>query len=85
MAGGLKYSAALSKARIIRTTADNQHVEIRFDLAKLMNGKQQDIALVSDDVLFIPANTFKSMVVSGGAGVAASMLYYSIYASTIVK
>jgi polysaccharide export outer membrane protein len=85
MAGGLKYSAALSKARIIRTTADNQHVEIRFDLAKLMNGKQQDIALVSDDVLFIPANTFKSMVVSGGAGVASTLLYGSVYASATLK
>jgi polysaccharide export outer membrane protein len=85
MAGGLKYSAALSKARIIRTTADNQHVEIRFDLAKVMNGKQQDIALVSDDVLFIPANTFKSMVVSGGAGVAATLLYGSVYATSSLK
>jgi polysaccharide export outer membrane protein len=85
MAGGLKYSAALSKARIIRTTADNQHVEIRFDLAKLMNGKQQDIALVSDDVLFIPANTFKSVISSGGAGVASSLLYGSVYAAATIK
>jgi len=85
MAGGLKYSAALSKARIIRTTADNQHVEIRFDLKKLMNGKQQDIALVSDDVLFIPANTFKSTLSSGGAGVASSLLYGSVYAAATIK
>lgn len=85
MAGGLKYSAALSKARIIRTTADNQHVEIRLDLKKLMNGKEQDIALVSDDVLFIPANTFKNTVSSGGAAVASSLLYGSVYAAASLK
>jgi hypothetical protein len=48
------FGAALSKARIIRTTADNQHVEIMLDLKKLMNGKQQDVVLASDDILFIP-------------------------------
>jgi len=81
MAGGLKYSAALSRARVIRTTEGNKHVEIMLDLRKLMQGKQQDVALVSDDILFIPANTFKSMLVSGGAGVGASLLYGAVYAA----
>jgi len=85
MAGGLKYSAALSKARIIRTTVDNQRVEIKFDLKKLMNGKEQDIALVSDDVLFIPANAFKNTLSSGGAAVASSLLYGSVYAAATIK
>jgi polysaccharide export outer membrane protein len=85
MAGGLKYSAALSKARVIRTTADNQRVEIMLDLKKLMNGKQQDIALLSDDVLFIPANTFKATLAAGGANVVASVFYGSIYATSILK
>jgi polysaccharide export outer membrane protein len=85
MAGGLKYSAALSKARIIRTTADNQHVEIMFDLKKLMLGKEQDIAMVSDDVLFIPANTFKNTLSSGGAAVASNLLYGSVYAAATLK
>lgn len=81
MAGGLKYSAALSKARIIRNTADQQHIEIMLDLKKLMNGKQQDIAMISDDVLFIPANSFKATISSGGATVAASLFYGAIYAT----
>jgi polysaccharide export outer membrane protein len=83
MAGGVKYSAALSKVRIIRATAGNQHVEIMLDLRKVMEGKQQDVALVSDDVLFIPANTFKSMLVSGGASVAATALYGATYAASV--
>jgi polysaccharide export outer membrane protein len=85
MAGGVNYGAALSKARIIRTTADNQHIEIMLDLKKLMYGKQQDVALVSDDVLFIPSNTFKATLAAGGASVAATLLYQGAYTATILK
>jgi len=85
MAGGLKYSAALSKARIIRKTDDNKRVEIMLDLKKLMNGKQQDIALNSDDILFIPSNAFKATLSAGGAGVAATLLYGVTYAASNIK
>jgi polysaccharide biosynthesis/export protein len=79
MAGGLKYSAALSKARIIRTIPDRQVLEINLDLKKLMRSQEADVVLKSDDVLFIPANTFKSALSSGGAAVAASSLYGIAY------
>jgi polysaccharide export outer membrane protein len=85
MAGGLKYSAALSKARIIRTTAGNRRVEIMLDLKKLMNGKQQDVALVSDDILFIPANAFKASVAAGGASVAATLLNGATYTYAAIR
>jgi len=85
IAGGVNYGAALSKARIIRTTADNQHVEIMLDLKKLMYGKQQDVTLVSDDILFIPTNAFKASVAAGGASVAATLLYGVAYTSSVVK
>jgi polysaccharide export outer membrane protein len=85
LAGGVNYGAALSKARIIRTTADNQHVEIILDLKKLMYGKQQDVALASDDILFIPSNTFKATLAAGGASVAAALLAQGAYTATVVK
>jgi polysaccharide export outer membrane protein len=85
IAGGVNYGAALSKARIIRTTADNQHVEIMLDLKKLMYGKQQDVTLVSDDILFIPTNAFKASVAAGGASVAASLIYQGAYTATLLK
>jgi polysaccharide export outer membrane protein len=75
MAGGVNYGAALSKARIIRTNADSQHVEIMLDLKKIMYGKQQDVALRSDDVLFIPSNAFKASIAAGGASVAITAFY----------
>jgi polysaccharide export outer membrane protein len=85
MAGGMNYSAGLSKARIIRTTADNQKVEIMLDLRKVMFGKQQDIALVSDDILYIPMNHFKAALSAGAAGVAATSLNAAAYTSSVVK
>jgi polysaccharide export outer membrane protein len=75
MAGGVNYGAGLSKARIIRTTADNQQVEIRLDLKKIMFGQQQDVGLLSNDILLVPANAFKAGMAAGGAGVVASLLY----------
>jgi polysaccharide export outer membrane protein len=85
MAGGLRYSAALSKARIIRSTADNRRVDIQLDLKKLMHGKQQDVVLASDDILYIPANTFKAIVAAGGVGVAESLFYGATYAESTLK
>jgi polysaccharide export outer membrane protein len=85
MSGGALYGAALSKVRIIRTTPDNQHVEIMVDLGKIQFGKQQDIALVSDDVLFVPTNAFKAALAAGAAGVAASAIYGVTYAASVLK
>ena len=75
MAGGVNYGAGLSKARIIRTTAGNQQVEIRLDLKKIMFGQQQDVGLLSNDILLVPANAFKAGMAAEGAGVVASLLY----------
>jgi polysaccharide export outer membrane protein len=85
MAGGVNYGAGLSKARIIRTTADNQRVEIRLDLKKIMFGKQQDVVLASNDILLIPVNAFKAGMAAGGAGVAASLLFGAADTATIFK
>jgi polysaccharide export outer membrane protein len=81
MAGGVNYGAALSKARIIRTNADSQHVEILLDLKKIMFGKEQDVVLRSDDVLFVPSNAFKAGIAGGGAGVAIE----AFYAAALIK
>jgi polysaccharide export outer membrane protein len=75
MAGGVNFGAGLSKARIIRTNTDSQHVEIMLDLKKIMYGKQQDVALRSDDVLFIPSNAFKASIAAGGASAAIQAFY----------
>lgn len=72
--GGLKYGAALSKAMIIRTAPNHQHVEIIFDLKKVLDGKEKDIALNSNDILYIPTNGFKAALSTGGTAQGALYL-----------
>lgn len=75
MSGGLNFGAALSKTVIIRTLPNSQRVQISLDLKKIMDGKQKDVALASDDVLLVPQNGFKGALAGGGAAVAASSIY----------
>lgn len=82
MSGGLNYGAAMSKTVIIRTLANSQRVEISLDLRKIMNGKQKDVALSSDDVLLVPSNSFKAGLAGGGGAVVASSLYGIGYIAT---
>jgi len=85
MAGGINYGAGLSKARIIRTTADNQQVEIRLDLKKIMFGKQQDVTLVSNDILLVPSNAFKAGMAAAGVGLLSSVIYGAVETAAVLK
>lgn len=69
MSGGLLPGAALSKVTIVRTLPDRQHVQITLDIAKVMKGRERDVALLSDDVLLVPRNGFKSGMASTGSNV----------------
>lgn len=79
MAGGLNYGAAMSRVMVIRRTANDEHVEIQMDLKKVMDGKEKDIALASDDVLLVPSNAFKRGMAAGGAGVAGGVSSAFVY------
>ena len=85
VAGGLNYGASLTKARIIRTTADNRHIEIMLDLKKIMYGKQQDVALFSDDILFIPTNIVKAAAAASGVSVVATILNQAGYLALALR
>jgi hypothetical protein len=50
-----------------------------------MFGQQQDVALLSNDILLVPANAFKAGMAGGGAGVAATLLYGVSGTATIFK
>ena len=83
ISGGLRYGAALSRAMIIRTTADRQRVEIVFDLKKVLQGKENDIALTANDILYIPTNGFKAALSSGFA--TQTSVYAGIGAAELVR
>lgn len=79
MSGGFLPGAALSRVTIVRTLPDHQHVQITLDAAKVMKGKQRDVALMSDDLLLIPRNGFKSTMAASGAGVTGGVASGLVY------
>ena len=61
MAEGLKGTASPGNARIIRPIDDSSDKdEIPVDVKRILSGRQEDVALLPEDVLFIPNNTAKS-------------------------
>lgn len=61
LAEGLKGTASPRKARIIRPIdGSSEKDEIAIDVKRILSGRQEDMALYPEDVLFIPNNTAKS-------------------------
>ena len=58
-AEGFLGSPAKGSTRIIRETADGSRVEIPVDLGKVLKGKDPDVELAANDILFVPDSTSK--------------------------
>lgn len=62
LAEGFSSLAAPSNARILRVVAGNPNrTEIPINLKKLMAGKEPDVPLQADDILFVPTSAAKSI------------------------
>jgi polysaccharide biosynthesis/export protein len=60
LAGGLDTSAAPKESRILRpVSGSSKRSEIPLNLSKVMSGQAGDIALLPDDILFIPTSVPK--------------------------
>ena len=61
MAEGLRGTASPSKARIIRPRPDSpEKLEIAVDVKRILNGHDSDMALLPEDVLFVPNSAARS-------------------------
>jgi len=61
LAEGLERAAAPQNARILRATENSaKRTEIPVDIRKILAGTAADIALKSDDILFIPVSAAKN-------------------------
>ncbi len=79
LAEGLQPTATASKARILRQDGATSHKEIPVNLAKLLAGKDEDIAMLPGDVLFVPNNKARSAglkVVDSMLSVTSGLLVY---------
>lgn len=62
LAGGLKNTASPKGAKILRAApAGTSRVEVPLDLKKVLQGKALDVAMQSDDILFVPSSMSKKI------------------------
>ena len=60
LAEGIKSSASLSKARLIRTNQE-QREEIPLDLRKILKSQRPDIPLQAGDIIFVPGSLTRGL------------------------
>jgi polysaccharide export outer membrane protein len=62
MAEGLDQAARANEARILRVTpGSDTRAELVVDLKKILAGRATDVAMLSNDILFVPTNGFKRL------------------------
>ncbi len=72
LAGGTPPNAAPSHARLIRKQTDGSHVEIPLQLSAMQKGKQPDIPLQADDIVYVPFSYARNMAVGAGSLIGAT-------------
>ena len=79
LANGLSRRAAKGSARVIRRYEDGSKQEIPVNLAKILKGKEPDMILAANDILFIPDSGGKNAVLKGAdvaVRIATGILIY---------
>jgi len=77
MAGSASKTSVKSHVRLIRTTAKGQ-IEMPIHLDAIEKGKQVDIAMQPNDILFVPFSWMKNMAMAGSS-IAASTAGAAVY------
>lgn len=78
MAGGVRYQAANGSTVVIRQVTDGQE-QISLNLKRIFAGKQADVVLRPNDILFVPSSNMKAALKGGAAGVATGLAPAHIY------
>ena len=80
LAGGVARTAKQGHAKLLRKDATGYH-ETQLSLGAIQNGKQQDMALVAGDVLYVPFSYVKNVAVSGSSGIISSLSSAAVYSA----
>jgi polysaccharide export outer membrane protein len=75
-AGGFTQFATRDKVRVLRPVlGTNRRAEIDIDLKRVFEGKDVDFPLQPNDVVYVPRDSARSILVPAGAGMVASLPY----------
>jgi polysaccharide export outer membrane protein len=61
LAQGTNYKAALDRSIIYREDSPGKRKEMRVDIGAIMNGKQDDIAIMGNDIIYVPNSRTKTI------------------------
>lgn len=78
MAAGPSRYASLGKTRLMRKTPQGIQTS-EIDLKKIMDAKNKDVALNSEDILFIPASKGKMAAERGASSVLSMLTSLAVY------
>ncbi len=79
LAGGTPPSAAPSRARLLRKQADGSRIDIPLKLSAMQKGKQPDMPLQADDIVYVPFSYVRNIASGAGGSVVASASSAAIY------
>jgi polysaccharide export outer membrane protein len=79
LAGGTHSSAVPSHAKLIRRTPGGGYQETPMNFARMQKGKEPDVLLQPEDVIFIPFSYVRN-IASSSSGIVASAAQATIYA-----
>jgi polysaccharide export outer membrane protein len=78
LAGGTPPSAVPSHAKLIRKTPEGGYREIAVNFSAMQKGKQSDIVMEPDDILYMPFSYLRN-IASTSSGIVASASSAAIY------
>ena len=78
LAGGTPPSAVPSHAKLIRRTPAGGYQEIAVNFSAMQKGKQSDIIMEPDDILYMPFSYLRN-IASSSSGIVASAASAAIY------
>jgi polysaccharide biosynthesis/export protein len=77
MAGYANHTAAIGKSKLVRATPTGV-VEIDLEVNAIEKGKKPDVALLADDVVYVPFSFMRNIGING-QGILASATSAAIY------
>lgn len=78
LAGGVGYEAA-ADSHIVRKD-HGKTVVLDLNVGKILKGESPDVALLSDDILFVPTNKLKAAIKGGGPSIIVSLASAALFA-----
>jgi len=78
MAGGINRTSSMNRSRLIRRGASG-YTETPVPVKKILEGNQADLQLQTEDIVYIPSNSAKSLIYRTAPSIASSIAGAAIY------